>query len=117
MYNLVFVDIIKSILYFPFWWYGRGLIETLQSGFGQIKYRWQILGVGVWVKYWFVPMYGQRDIAGRFISIFMRTINIIIRGFLFLILAIFYILLMLLKILLPIFFVFLLFWQLTKLFS
>ena len=117
MYNFVFVDILKSIFYFPLWWYSRGLKETLEAGSGQIKYRWQVLGVGIWIKYWFTPMYGQRDIAGRLISIFMRTVNIIFRSILFFFIAVFYVLLILFKIFLPLFLAFLLFWQLIKLFS
>lgn len=112
MYNLVFIDIIKSFLHFPVWWYSSGLAESYFKLKTRLKYRREVLGVGVWVKYWFVPMYGQRDFTGRAISIFMRTINIIIRFFLFLIVALFYLVLILIKIILPILIGFLLINQL-----
>lgn len=39
------------------------------------------LAVGVWVKNLFVPMFGLHDWQSRLISVFMRALQILIRGF------------------------------------
>ena len=77
MYNLFFIDILKSIVYFPLWWYGRGFLRSAIKLKEDLYYYWAKLGVGIWLKYWFVPMYGQTDFWGRVVSILMRTFNII----------------------------------------
>lgn len=41
------------------------------------------LAVTLWIKNWFVPMFGQHDWQGRIISVFIRTVQIIIRSILF----------------------------------
>jgi hypothetical protein len=38
------------------------------------------LNLLVWIKNIFVPMYGQRDITGVLVSIFMRLVQIIFRS-------------------------------------
>ena len=38
------------------------------------------MGVGVWIRNIFVPMYGSDDIAGRIISFFMRVAMIVLRS-------------------------------------
>jgi fatty acid desaturase len=44
-----------------------------------------ILGLSVWLKNIFTPMYGQHDFLGKAISFFMRLVQIIARSFLMLI--------------------------------
>jgi len=70
----------RDLLYFPIWWYTRGLVRFAQSFGKSLRFKWQELGVGVWVKNLFVPMFGVRDIAGRLISFFMRLVQIIFRS-------------------------------------
>lgn len=91
----------RDLLYFPIWWYTRGLVRFAQSFGKSLRFKWQELGVGVWVKNLFVPMFGVRDIAGRLISFFMRLVNIIGRFFYFLIYALFFFAWFLLKLFLP----------------
>ena len=38
------------------------------------------LGVLLWLKNLFVPMFGQRDWQGRLVSVFMRLVQVIARG-------------------------------------
>ena len=38
------------------------------------------LGLAVWAKNLFTPMYGQQDFMGKFISFFIRLIQIIVRS-------------------------------------
>ncbi len=79
----------RDLLLFPVWWYTRGLLETLEK----ITTFWanslKALNLLVWIKNIFVPMYGQRDITGVLISVFMRIIQIILRsiGFVFLLIV------------------------------
>jgi hypothetical protein len=76
----VFVDVLGGILNAPVFWYGRGLVDAAKYCGRLIVRRWKSLGLGVWIVNIFVPMYGQRDIAGTLISIGMRIVQIIFRG-------------------------------------
>ena len=68
-----FVDLIGGVLNFPLWWYTRGLKITAQFCFGSVQSQWQALGLSVWLKNLFVPMYGETAISGRIISFFTRV--------------------------------------------
>ncbi len=69
-----------NIIYFPFWWYSVGFVETLKKEWIFFSNQEKILGFRVWLTNIFVPMYGQYDAAGRVISFFIRLIQIIVRG-------------------------------------
>jgi len=116
MYNLFFIDILKSIVYFPLWWYGRGFLRSARNLKEDLYYYWAKLGVGIWIKYWFVPMYGQRDFWGRVVSILMRTFNIIGRLLVYIVYFIFFVSVFLLKLFLPIILIWLIILQLSKIF-
>ncbi len=73
----VFLDTLREILYFPIWWYTRGLAQAANFSWQRIKNMELRLGVKVWVVNIFKPMFGQRDIAGVLISFFMRIFQII----------------------------------------
>lgn len=73
-------DVIKDILFFPFWWYSFGFFKMLVWLKTFISDKQTSLGLGVWIKNIFVPMYGQRDIQGVIISIFIRIFQIIGRS-------------------------------------
>lgn len=74
---LVFVDLIKSLLRWPFWWYSKGFLLAMQSARSAIENYAKTLAIGVWIKNIFVPMYGTRDWQSRLISVFMRTVQIV----------------------------------------
>lgn len=76
----IILQILGGIIYFPFWWYSVGFIETLKKEGIFLRNREQSLGFSIWLKNIFVPMYGQHDMAGRIISFFIRFIQIIFRG-------------------------------------
>lgn len=90
------LQIIGEILYFPIWWYTVGFLRLLKGVGGFWRDQEQSLGFLVWAKNWFRPMYGQYDWAGRIISFFVRTVQIIFRAF---ILAIWLILLIIILLL------------------
>ncbi len=81
----IILQILGEILYFPIWWYSVGLMRAGGAVFRFWRAQEISLGFSVWVKNIFVPMYGQRDIASRAISFFMRLIQIIVRGFILII--------------------------------
>lgn len=76
----IIADIIWGVFYFPIWWYGAGLVKFIVSLGNFIAEREHETGFLVWLKNIGKPMYGQRDFAGVAISIFMRLIQIVVRG-------------------------------------
>ncbi|MCU0680589.1 MAG: hypothetical protein MUF50_04800 [Planctomycetes bacterium] len=71
--------IVLDIIYFPLWWYTKGFFKVI-TGVGNFLKEQEIsLGVFVWLKNLFKPMYGQHDLAGKLISFFMRILQIIFR--------------------------------------
>jgi len=79
----IIADICVDIVFFPFWWYSLGLIKIAKSLAGFVADKGKSLGLLVWIKNIFVPMYGQRDIAGEIISFFIRLVQIIFRTIFF----------------------------------
>lgn len=75
----VIVDLIGDFLYWPIWWYSKGLYQTIFYSLNQIIHLEEMLGLRIWVKNLFTPMFGQYDIEGRLISFFMRLVQIIFR--------------------------------------
>ncbi len=76
----------------------------------------EFLGIDIWIKNLFKPMYGQNDIAGKIISFFMRIFQIIFRSFAFLGFSAFYCLLFLIYLALPVFAVWGVLFHLTGMF-
>ncbi|MCX6798283.1 MAG: hypothetical protein NTX66_03695 [Candidatus Falkowbacteria bacterium] len=76
----VLFQIIWEFLYFPIWWYTVGFIRYGRKILNFLSYQQSSLGLFVWIKNLFVPMYGQHDIAGRLISFFVRIVQIIYRS-------------------------------------
>lgn len=70
--RLFLSETLGSIVRFPFWWYTEGLIEAARWCARGLRYRWESAGIVVWMRNFFVPMYGQYDIAGRLVSVVMR---------------------------------------------
>jgi hypothetical protein len=100
---LLLIDELKAILYFPLWWYSAGLFNVVKGCGKFINDFQQTLGFMIWVKNLFVPMFGQRDIAGRIISFFLRLVQIIFRGVIVLIFCVLNLIFIIIWILLPIF--------------
>lgn len=102
-----------SILFFPVWWYTRGLLNTIISLKNFLANREKGLALLVWVKNLFKPMYSQTDWQGRLISFFMRLIQIIFRGIVLFFCALIALVLLLVWIALPIFIVYEIIYQLS----
>jgi len=76
-FKFVAVDLVGSVLYYPVWWYTGGMVRFAKFCGGTVAGAARSLGWSVWIKNLFVPMFGQRDIASRLISFFMRLVTII----------------------------------------
>ena len=73
-------EIGRDILYFPVWWYTRGLMLFFKKLVVFLRNREKSLALLVWIKNIHRPMYGQHDWQGMLISFFMRAAQIIIRS-------------------------------------
>ena len=76
--KFVSVEIIWDVIYFPLWWYSRGLVKVgqycLQSASFHLNRR---VALGIWLRSIFKPMYGDTTWEGRAISQVMRIIILI----------------------------------------
>lgn len=72
-------DLILDILYFPVWWYSKGLKKALFFVGRQIKRRSEDLALKILVVNLFKPMYGDYSFSGRMISFFARIVHLAIR--------------------------------------
>jgi len=77
--KLVFIDLVGSVVWFPVWWYTTGLEKVISSFVRAVRYRVQSYSLRIWIRNFFVPMYGQYDWTGRLISVFMRFVVLIFR--------------------------------------
>lgn len=78
--RLVFVDLLGSIAWFPVWWYSVGLMKVVNSSREALSYRARSYAFAIWIKNFFVPMYGQYDIVGRLVSVLMRFVVLVGRS-------------------------------------
>lgn len=77
--HLLFVDLAGSVIWFPVWWYTKGLQKVIDAASAAVWYRVRAYALGVWLRNFFVPMYGEYDIWGRIISLMMRFVVLIYR--------------------------------------
>jgi len=75
-----FIDLVGGIVRWPVWWYTKGLFLTFQWATSAIQSYAKMIGLVVWMKNIFVPMYGTRDWQSRIISFFVRVFQIIARS-------------------------------------
>lgn len=97
---------IFSLFYFPFWWYGQGLVRVVTFIKKKIQAVSQKLSLKTLFSFLFKPMYGDYSREGRIISFFMRFIHLSIRLFQFSFVIIFSLLFMIFYLFLPIFIVY-----------
>jgi len=64
-----FLDALWEILYFPLWWYSRGFKKTFLFSWRKVKSGWRFLGIGIFLKNFFKPMYGTRGWDAYLLSI------------------------------------------------
>jgi hypothetical protein len=71
---------LATAIAFPLWWYSEGLLGVLQWMKESLRSEWRALGIGLWLRSFFQPMYGVSDISGRIISVFARFFVILGRS-------------------------------------
>ena len=98
-------DIAGSIVRFPIWWYGPGLLGVVGWAKDGLVYRWRSYALGLWIRHFFTPMYGAYDWTGRLISILVRFVVILGRLFVLLVETLVYLFILFLWVLAPLFFV------------
>ena len=74
--KIILIDLFREIVYFPIWWYSAGLILALKFFGKSLTTGANRLALKILLKYWFKPMYGQRDWQGKIISFIMRTVHL-----------------------------------------
>lgn len=79
--SFIVSDFVGSVLRFPLWWYTDGLLSLVRWLVQLWQYRRRGYALGLWLRNFFVPMYGAYDWAGRLISVGMRTVVILARLF------------------------------------
>ncbi|MBU4421432.1 hypothetical protein L6259_00905 [Candidatus Parcubacteria bacterium] len=100
--KLILIDAIFDVLYFPLWWYSKGLVLAIRWVGRSILELENLLGVSIWAKNIFTPMFGQYDLQGRIVSFFMRFFQIIFRSLAFLLFSAFYSVLFVIYLILPV---------------
>ena len=105
----IFFDFLFDFVCFPLWWYTAGMKRALVSVIQLFRDGNLYLAPGLWLKNIFVPMFGQNDLQGRLVSIFMRFINIIGRTIALLIWFVICILIFFIWPLLPVFVIYMFF--------
>jgi hypothetical protein len=75
----IFGEVLGDIVYAPVWWYSRGLFWVLHRLRNKLINFERALGLRFWLRTLGKPMYGQRDIAGKIISFFMRLFVLFFR--------------------------------------
>jgi hypothetical protein len=109
----ILIEVIRDIVYFPFWWYTRGLLMFAKKIFVFLQNEEKSLGLFVWIRNIFTPMYGQSDWQGALISIFIRIIQIVFRGIMMFLIVVLCFLVFLLWLFIPVFIVYELIFQIT----
>lgn len=97
----VFLHTLGNIIYFPVWWYSKGLRKRFLGFINGISRSSHDLALKIMFKYLFKPMFGERSKSGRIISFFMRLILLFWRLFLFLFVILGRLLLLIMWIILP----------------
>jgi len=98
-----FKDMIGDVFYFPVWWYTKGLAKAFRKFQGTLRSANESLGLTIWMKNLFTPMFGQTDWQGRLVSFFMRFFQIIFRSIIFIGWLIFAFIFLIIRIVFPIF--------------
>lgn len=78
--KFVLGDLLGDFAYFPVWWYSRGAARAARAEWHGLLGNLAVLGVGLWIRNLFTPMFGQHDIQGRLISFAMRLFQIFARS-------------------------------------
>lgn len=71
-------DIVWNTLYFPVWWYTKGILRILNLMKHQVTSLARTLHLPTLFKYLLKPMYGYTDMVSRIISFYVRIVQFIV---------------------------------------
>ena len=77
-FRFIFKDILWSVLYFPVWWYTVGAWNVLQMIGKELHGFARAYNLRILFRFLLTPMYGQNDIVGRLISLYVRLAHFLI---------------------------------------
>ncbi len=77
-------ELLFELVTAPVWWYTKGAKRAALRCFKRLHDEAAYLGVWVWLRNLFTPMYGQYDMTGRSISFVIRLLQLLVRGTAFL---------------------------------
>ena len=103
------LELVLDLVYFPLWWYTAGTKKAAITCYHLLQDGNMRMAPGLWLKNIFAPMYGQTDWRGRLTSFFVRSANIVLRGFALLVWLIVVVMIFLLWLVFPVFVVYMLF--------
>ena len=110
MIKFLLNDVVLDALSVPIWWYTEGLIAVLRFFTRNARYGANVIGIGIWAKALFKPMYGERSWQGRIVSFVMRLIVLLWDMVIYVILLVFLLLFVAFWVSLPP----LIIWQITR---
>lgn len=105
-------DIVWNTVYFPLWWYTRGILRILALMKHQVFSLARTLHLPTLFKYLLKPMYGYTDIISRIISFYVRIVQFLVLVIFTLLVVIALSILLIIWILIPIFVVYGIFFHL-----
>jgi hypothetical protein len=99
----LFLDAVLELLYFPVWWYSRGLKKAAFFCWKRVKDGWRVMALSILIRNVFKPMYAQRGWDAYVLSMMVRLFQLFWR-FLFMFLWFFlWVLVLLAWLVLPVF--------------
>ena len=104
-----FLDTVWEILYFPAWWYSRGLKNALIFCWTKIRNSWRFLALSIIFSSFFKPMFAQKGWDAYVLTLMVRSWQILWRLILFSCISLFWFCLFLIWIILPLFLIYQLF--------
>ena len=103
------LEFFVDLVYFPVWWYTGGAKRAVLFCYRLIQDGNAQFVPFLWLKNIFVPMYGQRDIQGFLMSVFVRFWNVIFRSIFLLLWTVVVCCLFLIYLILPVFVLYMIF--------
>ena len=111
----IFVEVIFDILYFPIWWYTKGLVRITSYCAEKLVGAARRLALRIWLKHMFTPMYGDYTKEGRIISFLMRIIVLIFKLVMILFWAVYVFVVFILWLTIPLLFIYFILFQIFNL--
>ncbi len=74
------LNVIGDLWRFPLWWYTSGLKLVGKYCLESLHNTWERLALGLFLRYFFKPMYGDYTISGRAVSLLMRIVLVIYKS-------------------------------------